>query len=284
MTLDTETRSVLRAQAETLHRLHQEDLPLVLPNAWDVPTARVFSRHHRCRALATTSAGISAALGYDPEDEAIPPMQMLDAVARISRAVDVPVSADLEAGYGATPADVAVTIRMAVMAGAVGANLEDVGPDGSLRDIDDAAIRIRAAREAADALGVPMVINARTDVFWRQVGDPSEWFDHAVRRLIAYRQAGADCVFAPGVTDETTIADLVNALAAPLNVLAGATTPPVARLRELGIARLSVGSGPFRALITRARDLASELLDDGLYTSIENSLPYSEMTAVLGID
>lgn len=284
MTLNIDTRSVLRAQAETLGRLHREDLPLVLPNAWDVPTARVFSRHPRCRALATTSAGISAALGYHPNGEAIPPMQMLDAVGRISRAVDVPLSADLESGYGATPGDVAATIRLAVMAGAVGANLEDVGPDGALRDTDDAAERVRAAREATDSLGVPAVINARTDVFWRQVGDPAERFDHAVSRLAAYRQAGADCVFAPGVTDTQTIAALADALDAPLNVLAAAGTPPVHRLRDLGVARLSVGSGPFRAVVTHTRDLVSELLDDGLYTTIENSLPYQEMAAILGTE
>lgn len=284
MPLDTETRSALRAQADTLARLHREELPLVLPNAWDVPTARVFSRHPRCRALATTSAGISAALGYHPNGEAIPPMQMLDAVARISRAVDVPLTADLESGYGATPGDVAATIRLAVMAGAVGANLEDVAPDGTLFDTDDAAARVRAAREAADAVDVPMVINARTDVFWRQVGDPDQRFDHAVSRLRSYRQAGADCVFAPGVTDPQLIAALAGTVDAPLNVLAGAGTPPVARLRELGVARLSVGSGPFRAVVTYAQHLASELLDDGLYTSIENSLPYQEMAAVLGTE
>ena len=131
---------------------------------------------------------------------------------------------------------------------------------------------------------MPAVINARTDVFWRQVGEPAERFDHAVTRLTAYRQAGADCVFAPGITDAGTIAALVAALDVPLNVLSAAGTPPVARLRELGVARLSVGSGPFRAAITHTRDLARELLDDGRYTSIENSLPYQEMAAILGTE
>lgn len=279
----------LRDQARQLRRLHHENRPLVLPNAWDVPSACVFARHPRCRALGTSSAGISAAHGYAeigyPVGESIPPVEMFDAIARIgrvTRAAGIPLSADLESGYGATPDDVATTIRSALAAGAVGANLEDAGPDGLL-EIAHAAERIHAARAAADATGVAMVINARTDVYWRQIGDPADRLDHTIDRLTAYRRAGADCLFAPGVTDPNTIRALVTALDAPLNVLATANTPTVAELRDLGVARLSVGSGPIRAALTHTRHLAAELFDYGTYTTIGQALPYTELAELLRI-
>lgn len=275
----------LGARAAELRRLHHEDTPLVLPNAWDVPSARVLATHPRCRAVGTSSAGISATRGYAeigyPAGESIPRAEMLEEISRITAAADLPVTADLESGYGDTPGDVAATITAAVTAGAVGANLEDAACDGGLFALDEAADRIRAARDAAEAAGVGMVINARTDTYWRRIGEPEDRFERTIERLRAYLAAGADCAFAPGLTDPETIAALVAGLGGPLNVLAQPGTPPVAQLRELGVARLSVGSGPARAAVTHTQALAAELFEAGTYSAIDAALPYTELADLL---
>ncbi|MEQ3554180.1 isocitrate lyase/phosphoenolpyruvate mutase family protein [Pseudonocardia nematodicida] len=230
-----------RERAETLRRLHHSDIPLVLPNAWDVPSARVFAAHPRCRALGTTSAGIAATRGY-PDGEVMGLDEMVEEIRRIAAAVALPVTADLESGYGAGPVDVAESVTTVIGAGAAGINIEDVDGAGNLFAVAEAAERVGAAREAAGTAGVPIVVNARTDVYWRGIGAPEDRLGHTVERLRAYHSAGADCVFAPGLTDPDTIAELVAALDVPLNVLAGPGLPDVDGLRALGVARLSVGS------------------------------------------
>jgi 2-methylisocitrate lyase-like PEP mutase family enzyme len=241
-----------RQRGQDLLALHQPGNPVVLINVWDVVSARLIERSG-ARAIATTSAGIAWALGY-PDGERIPRDEMLRVVERIARAVSVPVTADLEAGYGPRASDVADTVRLAIGAGAVGMNLEDCiegrgGGAERLLPIDAATERVVAARAAADATGVRFVINARTDVFLRNVGDLAARLGHAVERVNAYRAAGADSLFVPGVRDAETIGALAREIDGPLNVVVGPGTPSLGELGRLGVARISLGAGAMRAAL-----------------------------------
>ena len=183
--------------ADTFRRLHHGPPILVLANCWDVASARILE-HSGVPAIATSSAGVAFALGY-PDGQRISREEMLAVVARITRAVKVPVTADVESGYGARPEDAARTALAVIEAGAVGMNLEDSSDesDTALIDISLAVEKIRAVREAGGKAGVPLVINARTDVYLNQVGAPASRYDHALRRALAFREAGADCIFLP---------------------------------------------------------------------------------------
>ncbi len=197
-------------KAATFRKRHDGSRILVLPNAWDVASARLLEAAGFA-ALATTSAGVAWVLGY-PDGERIPRDVMLDAVRRIVGRVSVPVTADMVAGFGPSPEHTAQTVHAVIAAGAVGLNLEDSTGDPStpLVDMTLQVERIQAARAAATADGVPVVINARTDVFLAAVGAEATRIDHAVRRANAYRKAGADCLFVPGVQDSPTIAGWPN--------------------------------------------------------------------------
>lgn len=269
-------------KAERLRALHRGPAILILPNAWDVASAVVVAQAG-FEAIATSSAGIAATLGY-PDGERVSRDEMLSMVARIAAAVALPVTADMEAGYGATVADAAATAEGVIAAGAVGLNFEDTADGGAspLLEIAAQVERIRAIREVGAARGVPLVVNARTDVYLLEVGDPAGRFDEAVRRLSAYRAAGADCLFVPGVRDAATIGRLAGAVDGPLNILAGAGTPPIPELACLGVARVSVGSGPARATLALLRRIALELRDQGTYTALtEEALSYAELNQLL---
>ena len=272
----------LAAKAEAFRAMHKAPPILVLPNAWDAVSARLF-RKAGVKAIATTSAGVAATLGY-PDGQKIPRTLMLEAIARIVRAVDVPVTADIEAGYATTPLELAETIRGVLDAGAVGCNLEDATGSVSqpLLEIDEQVARIRAARDAGDRAGVPVVINARTDVYLASVGAPGDRFAETVRRANAYRDAGADCLFVPGVVDLPTLTNMVREIKGPINVLVGPGLPPVAELERIGIARLSVGSGIMRATVATARDAARELLQHGTYSAFaDRTIPYAEVNELM---
>jgi 2-methylisocitrate lyase-like PEP mutase family enzyme len=268
----------VKAKAKRLLDLHHAPALLVLPNAWDVASARIFE-DAGFPAIATTSAGIAYSLGY-PDRQRIPPAEMAAAVARIAAEVRVPVTADMEAGYG----DVATTVEAVLDAGAVGMNLEDAmhEPGRELFPLEEQVERIRAARRAADARGVPLVINARTDVFLLSEDPSVEPVAEAIHRLNAYREAGADCLFAPGVTDRLRLEALARAVRGPLNVLAGPGTPPVSELKMLGVARLSIGSGAMRATMALTRRIARELLDAGTCSLLtEDTIGYAEANKLL---
>lgn len=267
----------MQQKAARLRDLHRGPGILVLPNAWDVASARVIEEAGFV-AIATTSAGVANALGY-PDGERIPRDVMLAVVARIAAAVQAPVTADMEAGYGASIEAVVETARAVIAAGAVGMNLEDTTSTGAgpLEGISRQAEKIRAIRAMCDDAAVPFVLNARTDVYLAEVGAPEGRFDEAVRRLNAYRQAGADCLFVPGVRDAATIERLVQAIDGPVNILAVAGTPPLAELARLGVARVSLGSGPMRATMALLRRIATELRERGTYSGFtENSMAYAE--------
>jgi len=229
-------------RAQAFRRMHDRRQVLLLPNCWDAGSARLFARRGFA-AIATTSAGVAWSLGHADGEQA-PLDEVLAAIARITRVAGVPVTADIETGYGDTPAEVAATVRAVIAAGAVGINIEDGMPGhGPLRDAADAAARVRAARAAADASGVPIVINARVD-HWMQHGDadPAARLADATDRARAYLAAGADCIYPIGLADLATLAALVRALDAPVNVAAGAGMPGLAELAGLGIARVSTAT------------------------------------------
>jgi 2-methylisocitrate lyase-like PEP mutase family enzyme len=232
--------------------------------------------------VATTSAGIAFTLGY-PDGQKISREEMLARVARIARAVKVPVTADVEAGYGDRPEDAADTARGVIEAGAVGMNLED-GTDrpGQLVELSLQLEKIRAVREAGLTSGVLLVLNARTDVYLEQVGAAETRYDETVRRLLAYRDAGADCVFAPGLRDAETISRLVRDVRCPLNILAGPGFPSVPELERLGVARVSLGSAPMRATLGLVRRMAEELKNTGTYGTLEGAPAHADVNRMLG--
>jgi 2-methylisocitrate lyase-like PEP mutase family enzyme len=270
----------LREKAETLRRLHGGPRILVLANAWDVASARLVEAAGY-PAIASSSAGVAFALGY-PDGQRISRVEMLDMVRRIARAVRVPVSADVEAGYGSTPEAAAETARGVLAAGAVGINLEDTA-EGRLLPLDLQVERIGAARKAADDAGVPLVINGRTDVFEMRDIPERDRPGEAVRRANAYLRAGADCAFVPFVADREVIARLAREIEGPVNVLGTPDTPPVAELERLGVRRVSVGGGLARAAYGRARRLAVHLKETGTFAALrDDAVSYAEMQRLLG--
>ena len=238
------------AKAETFRSLHVPGRPLVLFNIWDAGTAKVVASEG-ARALATGSWSVAAANGFS-DGERLPLDLAIDNLARIVRATDLPVTVDLESGYGEIAAEVTQSVARAIEAGAVGCNLEDSFPrDGSLRDIDQQAERIAGARRAASNACVAVFINARTDVFFQK---PAQAHDEAMVRAALdraniYAKAGADGLFAPGMVDETLIGGLVEASPLPVNIMVETNTPSLLRLAELGVARVSHGPGPYLAMM-----------------------------------
>lgn len=254
----------LRNKADEFLKLHHGPEILVLANVWDVASARIVER--ACfPAIATSSAAIANSRGY-PDGEHIPREEMLAVVARIAAKVRVPVSADLEAGYG----DARKTARALVEAGAVGLNFEDgtEDPVEPLAGIDEQVEKIKQIRKVGEDLGVHIVINARTDVYLAQVGDAAGRFEHAVRRANAFRQAGADCLFVPGVRDAETIGRLAKAIAGPINILAGPGTPSIPELKVLGVRRVSFGSWPARAALGFFRQFVGDLRELGTFAGL----------------
>jgi 2-methylisocitrate lyase-like PEP mutase family enzyme len=255
-------------QAELFRNMHRGPALLLLPNAWDAMSARVFVAAG-FNAIATTSGGLAWSLGYADGEQA-PWGEVVAATARIVRAAQVPVTADIEAGYGETPDAVMGSVAEIIRAGAIGVNLEDGTPRGTvpIRSMPDAADRIRAAREAARAAAVPIVINGRTDLYLRNIGDEASRFEETVERGKAYLAAGADCVYPIGLRDPATIGRLVNALAAPVNINVRAGSPSVAELEALGVARASTASQVALMAMSATRQVAEELRATGRFDKL----------------
>lgn len=270
-------------RADALRRMHQDaGRVLVLPNAWDAMSARLIEEAG-ARAIATTSAGVAWALGRT-DGEGLTRDQMINAIERITRVVSVPVTADVERGYGdGTSTDVADTVRRVIGAGAVGINLEDApGRDGAvLMEVDEQVGRIAAAREAASREGVELFINARIDAYLAQAGAPEGRFDETVRRARAYTAAGADGVFVPGVADAETIRALAESVGAPLNVMAGrGAGPTIPELQALGVARVSIGPAMTLAVMAQIRRAAAEVLEQGTFSAMQGGLTFPEANAL----
>jgi 2-methylisocitrate lyase-like PEP mutase family enzyme len=279
MPMDIRTQN---QKAEQLRKLHRGPRILVLPNAWDVASARVLEELGY-PAIATTSAGVAFALGY-PDGQRISRDEMLEVVARIARAVHIPVTADMEAGYGTTVRDMEETAKAVVAAGAAGMNLEDVTGSDESSHVDTAlqVDKIRAIYKASASLGVPLVVNARTDVYLMPIGPAETRFQRTVERLSAYHEAGADSLFAPGVHDAETIAKLAKAVHGPLNILATTGSPSISELEKMGVARVSVGSALMRATLGLVQRVGKELMTTGTYASLlEGAIPWAEVGRLL---
>lgn len=274
------TQQELAARFRQLH-LPGPDAILVLPNAWDAMSARLVEAAG-ATAIATTSAGISWALGF-PDGQGLTREAMIDAVRRIVASVRVPVTADVESGYGTgSPDDVAATARGVIAAGGVGINLEDSpGRDGApMLESGVQAARISAARGAAKDAGVDLFINARIDTYVKKVGADGDRFAETVRRARAYVAAGADGVFVPLVSDADIIRRFAAEVGAPLNVIGGPGVPSIAELRALGVARVSVGPGLARAVMAQIRNTAAELLGAGTYGALREQMTSAEANAL----
>ena len=250
--------STQREKAEELRRLHEAPEPLVLVNVWDAVSARVVAAAPGCRAVATASWSIAAAHGF-PDGEVISREAMIAAVGTVARAVELPVTADLERGFG----DARVTIESALEAGAVGCNLEDSDGAGGLWPAEEHAAVVAAARAAGDAAGIPLVINARTDVFLTDAIPPEERVTAALERGAAYLEAGADCIFVPGARDLAVIEQLAREMGGMISVFVGAGGPTLAELARVGVARASYGPGTLGVAMAALSRAAETLLAGG---------------------
>lgn len=261
-------------RAATFHGLHDHrSRPLVLVNVWDAASARLVE-DAGATAIATTSAGVAWSLGR-PDGNTLTRAEAMDAVARIAASVSVPVTVDVESGYADDADGVARTVDAVLEAGAVGINIED----GRLHP-DALADRIGAARRAADRAGVPLFVNARTDVHLAGLVDPERLLAETLERARRYRGAGADGVFVPGVRDVETIRALVESIDGPVNVMAGPGSPTVAELARLGVARISLGSAVAQAAYAVVRQATAELRTTGTYDSLAGGVDYADLNAL----
>ena len=275
-------KSDIAAQAEKARRLrelHVPGNPLLLFNVWDAITARIV-QESGADAIATTSSAIAWGEGYK-DGEQLTRAQMLDRIQRIAAAVELPVTADLEAGYG-DDVDAAVqTARGAIAAGAVGLNFEDRPVYGDDDEVRRQCERIRAMVSAGEEAGVPLVINARTDVYLEEIGPDDEWrVREAVRRGNLYLEAGAACIFVPGVSDEATIAALCAQIRGPVNVLLSPDFPPLARLKSAGVARISVGGAGRGHFLAQLGRVASQFHSGGDWDFAKDKLSHGEMNGL----
>ncbi|WAZ19655.1 isocitrate lyase/phosphoenolpyruvate mutase family protein [Streptomyces cinnabarinus] len=262
-----------RDRALLFRSLHSSASPLALANAWDVASARVIEAAG-APAIATTSSGISWAHGH-PDGENLSADQVVELIARIVTVVDVPVTADIEGGYGQDAAGVAETVTRVLEAGAVGVNIEDgTRPPAELR------ARLTAARAAAERAGVPLFLNARTDTYLFGLGDPATRLKDTLERARGYVDAGAEGIFVPGVTDPATIAELSAGISVPLNIMAGPEAPDVAELGALGVARVSLGAGVAQSAYTAARHAAQQLYGTGSYHTLADAIPFPEINGL----
>src|SRR5881296_4770930 len=270
----------LRKKAEDFRALHHGKQILILPNAWDVPSARVFE-DAGFPAVATSSAGMLVSLGY-PDGEVIGRDEFVSAVGRIARVLSVPLSADVVAGFGKTTKDVLMTVKAILKTGAVGINIEDFAhATKKLYPIERQVENVKAIRKLGKTMGVPIVINARTDALRFAEGDEGARFKEAVRRATAYRDAGADCVYPMGLTDPASIASFVLALDFPVNVMVRKGLPEISELERLGVARVSFGPSPSYAAMGLLKRAAKEVLEKGTYENLtDGAITFDELNAL----
>ncbi|MGH9939847.1 MAG: isocitrate lyase/PEP mutase family protein [Blastocatellia bacterium] len=269
-------RTTQQERAEAFHRLHAGDKPLVLVNAWDAASARLFEQAG-APAIATTSAGIAWSLGYS-DGEQMDTRELIQACARICRVVTAPVSVDIERGFGRTPTEVCETVRALLELGVVGINIEDGVAPGAKELVQPSVLaeKISAIRAVAEEVGVRLFINARTDTYFVSTvegDDPVARYDETAQRARIYVEAGADGIFVPGLESLEEMERMARETPQPLNIYAGyAGLPPVAALGRAGVRRVSLGCGPFQAALALARRVATEALNEGTYTTMTASM------------
>jgi len=267
-------------KAEAFRAMHAGPGVLVLPNAWDVPSARLFE-NEGFRAVATSSAGVMVSRGY-PDGEEMPRRELLEVVRRIAERISIPLSADIVGGFGRSARDVANTVTRVIRAGAVGINLEDLvpGTDRLVR-LATQLRRLDAVKRAAGAAGVPLVINARTDAFRHAPGDEPDRLREAIRRATAYRDLGADCVYPMGVTDAGSIARFVEAVRCPVNVMVRRGLPSLPELERLGVRRVSFGPSASYATFGLLKRVSRDILDKRTFDSLLNgAIGFDELNSL----
>ena len=269
-----------KERAEDFRALHRGKRILILPNAWDVPSARVFE-DAGFPAIATSSAGLLVSLGY-PDGEVISRDEFVSAVRRIARVLRVPLSVDIVAGFGKTTKEVLTTVKAILKTGAIGVNIEDfIHATKKLHPVERQIENVKAIRKLAETIEIPLVINARTDALRFADGDEEARVKEAIRRAIAYRDAGADCVYPMGLIDATTISRFVKVLDFPINVMVRKGLPPVSELQRLGVARVSFGPTPAYAAMGLLKRAAKEVLEKGTYDNlVEGAITFDELNAL----
>lgn len=267
-------------RAEAFRRLHDRRSVLVLPNAWDVPSARIFE-DEGFAAVATSSAGMLVSLGY-PDGEGIPQKEFVSAVGRIAGVLSLPLSADVVGGFGGSPEAVAKSVKAVIRAGAVGINIEDFAHElKTLVPIEKQVARLRALIDLRKAVGVPFVINARTDALRFAPGDDEARLEEGIRRATAYRDVGADCVYPMGLTEAESISKFVKALDFPVNVMVRRGLPAVPELERLGVARVSFGPSASYAAMGLLKRASREVLQKGTYGGlVEGAINFDELNAL----
>jgi len=258
-------------KAQDFRGLHHGKRILILPNAWDVPSARVFE-DEGFPAVATSSAGLMVSLGY-PDGEVMGRPEFMSAVERIARVLSVPLSVDIVAGFGKTTKEVVATVKAILKAGGIGINIEDFAhATKKLFPVERNVENVKAIRRLGDAVGVPLVINARTDALRFGTGDDEAKFEEAVRRATAYRDAGADCVYPMGLTEAGSISRFVKELDFPINVMVRKGLPPVSHLERLGVARVSFGPSASYATMGLLKRASKEVLEKGTYQNLVDAV------------
>ena len=267
-------------KADEFRKLHDRRRILILPNAWDVPSARVFE-DEGFPAVATSSAGMLVSLGY-PDGEEIPIKEFVSAVSRIARVLSVPLSVDVVGGFGDSPEGVAKSVRAVVEAGAVGINIEDfVHSTRKMLPVEKQIARLRALLRLRKSLKIPFVINARTDAIRFGAGDESAKLDEAIRRASAYRGVGADCVYPMGLIDAVSISRFVKALDFPVNVMVRKGLPAVPELQKLGVARVSFGPSASYAAMGLLHRASREIRQSGTFENlVEGAINIDELNAL----
>jgi len=268
--------SIQKEKAELFLKYHHDKEILVLLNSWDIGSSKLIEA---CgyKAVATTSMGIAASLGY-PDCEVIQLPEMIEVITGIINAVEVPVTVDIEAGYGNNLNEIIDSAKKIIATGIVGINIEDsIDLNPVLIDEMEFCERISAIRALSDSMDFHLVINARTDSFYTSTGSTQEKLSESIRRGNKYREAGADCIFVQPVWEKETIATLVKEINAPINVLANPTigagvTPSISELQDLGVARVSLGSGLMKATLALIKKVANELSEKGTYNILLDTL------------
>lgn len=267
-------------KAEDFRALHHRGRILVLPNAWDVPSARVFE-NAGFPAVATSSAGMMVSLGY-PDGEEIPFGEFVAAVGRIGRVLSVPLSVDIVAGFGTTPNEVSSTIRAIVKAGAVGINIEDfVHSTKKLIGAAEQVGKLKTVRRTGESMNIPIVINARTDAFRFGEGDAEARLKETIERALLYKDAGADCVYPMGLVDPESISKVVKALNFPVNVMVRKGLPTVRELERIGVARVSFGPSASYAAMGLLRRISNEVLEKGTFNGlVDGAINFDELNSL----
>ncbi len=268
--------NIQKEKAELFLKFHQDKEILVLLNSWDIGSSKLIEASGY-KAVATTSMGIAATLGY-PDCQIITLPEMIEAIRGIVKSVQVPVTVDIEAGYGKNLNEIIDSVKKIIETGIVGINIEDsIELNPALIDEIEFCERISAIRSLSDSLGFHLVINARTDSFYTSSSSTQKKLSESIKRGNKYREAGADCIFIQPVWEKETISTLVKEINAPINILSNPTigagiTPSVSELQDLGVSRVSLGSSLMKATLSLIKKVANELSEKGTYSILLDSL------------